>query len=173
MKCFSKCLATAEKCASTCGLSSRATRLFEISEHVVLAVGFEFITRSITDGLPDLPIQQRLFLGGPANVRSFRQDRLGPVSVEGAPRGGLTTTTASIEARFRVWRQLHGAIFYDIGNTATRAFAWEGPPGTAIGIGARYYLPVGPIRFDLGYNPGELFAETRRWAFHFAFGYSF
>ena len=36
----------------------------------------------------------------------------------------------------------------------------------------RYYLPIGPIRIDVAYNPGELFSQSSRWEFHLAFGFS-
>ena len=30
-----------------------------------------------------------------------------------------------------------------------------------------------PVRIDVAYNPGETFSMNTRWAFHFAFGFSF
>lgn len=158
-------------------LGVEASRYFPLGERTVLAVGFRFRTREILDDAPDLPIQERLFLGGESDVRSFDESELGPVSTAadslGQPRGGLTSSYASIELRRQLRKQFHGALFYDVGNVARRAFSWEGTAGHAIGVGLRYYFPVGPLRVDFGWNPGNRFAMDRAWAIHFAFGFSF
>ncbi|MHC4940329.1 MAG: BamA/OMP85 family outer membrane protein [Planctomycetota bacterium] len=147
---------------------------FKLHERVVFGTGFRFMTRPILDNLPTLPIQQRLFTGGPTSVRSFDQDRLGPFDpITRQPIGGLTRAWATMELRTRVWKQLHLAVFYDVGMVSLDSLMIEGPAGQGIGGGLRYYTPVGPIRVDAGYNPGELFSMSTRWAFHFAFGFSF
>ncbi|MHC4449199.1 MAG: BamA/OMP85 family outer membrane protein [Planctomycetota bacterium] len=145
-----------------------------LTERIVFGTGVRFTSRPILDSLPTLPIQKRLFTGGPTSVRSFDQDELGPFDPRtNKPRGGLTSAWATAEFRTRVWKQLHVALFYDVGMVSLDSLMVEGPPGQAIGAGLRYYLPVGPVRVDVGYNPGELFSMSTRWAFHFAFGFSF
>jgi len=147
---------------------------FPVSERVVVGTGVRFQSRPILDDLETLPIQKRLFLGGATTVRSFRQSRLGPFDASNRePTGGLTAASAHVEVRARVWQELHVATFYELGMVSERSLSIDGPPGQAVGAGLRYYLPVGPIRIDAAYNPGELFGMTTRWAFHFAFGFSF
>ncbi|MGH7163422.1 MAG: BamA/OMP85 family outer membrane protein [Planctomycetota bacterium] len=149
------------------------TRHVPLSDRVVLAAGFRFASREILDDRPTLPITQRLFLGGDSSVRSFAQDELGPVGVNGDPVGGLTAAEAHLEARVRVWRRLHAALFYDVGTLGAESVDLPGPPGHAVGFGLRYHLPVGPVRLDVGYNPGRLFAADGRVAVHFGFGFAF
>ncbi|MHC4340108.1 MAG: BamA/OMP85 family outer membrane protein [Planctomycetota bacterium] len=139
----------------------------------VLGWGFRGRTKENLDESLTLPIQERLFLGGPTTVRSFFQDRLGPTNLADEPIGGLTSVYGSVELRSRVWGDLHTALFFDVGEVNVQSFSLDGEPGYGIGAGLRYLLPVGPLRLDVAYNPGDLFASSSRWAIHFAFGFSF
>lgn len=153
-------------------LDAQWTRFVQLRPGTVLGVGGRFRSRQILDDRTDLPIQERYFLGGATTVRSFYEDQLGPVE-NGEPRGGLTAVEASAELRQRLRGELYGAAFFDYGTVDVEGFSVHSPPGFGIGVGARYYLPVGPIRFDVAYNPGRLFAADARWAFQLAFGFSF
>ena len=73
------------------------------------------------------------------------------------PLGGNTVAEASVELRFPVWKMLTGAAFIDAGivsqnidPTLPRSRAAVTP-----GFGVRYRSPVGPIRVDIGINPGR------------------
>jgi len=156
------------------GLRAKWFSFFPLSDNITLGTGFRFESRPLLDDSITLPIQKRLFLGGPTTVRSFRQSQLGPFDpLTQEPVGGLTLFSAHVELRARVWRALHVAFFYEAGMVSLRSLTIDGPFGQAIGTGLRYYLPVGPIRIDAAYNPGETFSQSSRWAFHFAFGFSF
>jgi outer membrane protein assembly factor BamA len=71
------------------------------------------------------------------------------------PLGGRALIEGSVELRFPVWRNLHGAAFVDgalLGQGSLEA-ATRGAGAVTPGIGVRYLSPVGPIRVDLGLNP--------------------
>lgn len=155
------------------GFTFGGTHFFALSPNDVIGINGSLRTRMITDGTPTLPIQERLFLGGPSTVRSFKQDELGPTNAGNQPTGGLTSLVGNLEYRRRIWGELHGAVFYDIGLVDPQAWTFKFTPGHGVGAGLRYYLPIGPIRFDAAYNPAELFASTQRWVFHLAVGFSF
>jgi len=150
----------------------RVSRFTTLRGRTVLGVTVRVIAREILNDDGNLPIQERLFLGGESDVRSFFESELGP-GTTGEPLGGLTSAYATIELRRQVWEKLHVGLFYDIGMVAPRAWTVFGPPGHAVGLGARYYLPVGPIRLDVAYNPGRRFTADQSWAIHLAFGFSF
>ena len=72
------------------------------------------------------------------------------------PLGGNVVLEGSIEARFPVWRALSGAVFLD-GGVVTQKINKALPRrrgAVTPGFGVRYLSPVGPIRADIGINPG-------------------
>ena len=82
---------------------------------------------------------------------------LGRADFEPRPLGGNFVAEASAEFRFPIWQQLFGAVFVDGGYVSQKAT--NGLPSSARavtpGFGVRYRSPVGPIRVDLGINPGR------------------
>jgi len=75
---------------------------------------------------------------------------------EPRPLGGNFVVEGSIEARFPVWRELIGAVFVDAGRVSQKTNPALPKSRTAVtpGFGFRYRSPVGPIRADIGFNPG-------------------
>jgi outer membrane protein assembly factor BamA len=75
---------------------------------------------------------------------------------EPRPLGGNFVVEGSVEARFPVWRDLMGAAFVDAGMVRQRTNSALPKSRAAItpGFGVRYRSPVGPIRADIGFNPG-------------------
>jgi len=75
---------------------------------------------------------------------------------EPRPLGGNFVMEGSVEARFPVWRDLIGAAFVDAGLVRQKSNPGLPKRRAAItpGFGVRYRSPVGPIRADIGFNPG-------------------
>jgi outer membrane protein insertion porin family len=75
---------------------------------------------------------------------------------EPRPLGGNFVVEGSVEARFPVWQQLFGAVFVDAGMVKQKTSPDLPKSRAAItpGFGFRYKSPVGPIRADIGINPG-------------------
>ena len=76
---------------------------------------------------------------------------------EPRPLGGNFVVEGSVEGRFPVWQQLFGAVFVDAGMVSQRTNPTLAKRATAVtpGFGFRYKSPVGPIRADVGFNPGH------------------
>lgn len=76
---------------------------------------------------------------------------------EPRPLGGNFVAEGSVEARFPVWQELIGAVFVDAGVVSQRTNPALAKKTTAVtpGFGFRYRSPVGPIRADIGFNPGR------------------
>ncbi len=75
---------------------------------------------------------------------------------EPRPLGGNFVIEGSVEARIPVWRDLFGAAFLDGAVVRQKTNPALSPRKAAItpGFGFRYRSPVGPIRADIGFNPG-------------------
>jgi outer membrane protein insertion porin family len=76
---------------------------------------------------------------------------------EGRPLGGNIVYEASAEFRFPLWKQVTGAVFVDGGYVAQQIDPDLPRSKSAItpGFGIRYLSAIGPIRVDLGINPGR------------------
>jgi outer membrane protein insertion porin family/translocation and assembly module TamA len=76
---------------------------------------------------------------------------------EPRPLGGNFVLEASVEAHFPVWQELMGAVFIDAGMVKQQTNPTLPRSKAAItpGFGIRYRSPVGPIRADIGFNPGR------------------
>jgi outer membrane protein insertion porin family len=75
---------------------------------------------------------------------------------EPRPLGGNFVVEGSVEVRFPVWQQLFGAAFVDAGmvKQSTNPDLARTKSAITPGFGFRYRSPVGPIRADIGINPG-------------------
>jgi outer membrane protein assembly complex protein YaeT len=109
---------------------------------------------------PSLILEDRFKAGGPNSIRGFPVNSLGPTNSLGEPLGGQAVFIFNQELRFPIYKSFHGGIFYDAGNVfaLARQVNFKDMRHCA-GLGLRYMLPFGPIRFDWAYvldpKPGE------------------
>jgi outer membrane protein insertion porin family/translocation and assembly module TamA len=99
----------------------------------------------------DLPISERYFAGGSTTLRGFDVDEAGP------PGGGQLLTIENVEYRVPIktfsFGTLGGAAFYDTGNVFERPSDFSFADYThSAGLGLRFLTPLGPVRFDVGFN---------------------
>jgi outer membrane protein insertion porin family len=119
-----------------------------------------------------VPIFERFFLGGPYSIRGFKSLTVSPVDPNTGERiGGNKELVANVEYLFPLLGELgfKGVLFFDAGNTWGQGEwpwemkTWNGPSiryGT--GIGVRWYSPMGPLRFEWGWNLNPVSGEAKR-----------
>jgi translocation and assembly module TamA len=109
------------------------------------------------DKLSELPASVRFFAGGDSSVRGYDFETLGPVDDDGDVIGGSNKFDASLEVDRLIRDQWAVAAFIDTGDAFDQT---DLETNTGIGLGLRWYSPVGPIRIDIAHpldNPDEDF----------------
>ncbi len=97
----------------------------------------------------ELPPDQRFYGGGSTTVRGYKYQSLGPLFRDGYPEGGAAIDAATVELRQRVWHNIGAVVFADAGQVNTSSAPFQGKLQEGVGVGARYYTPIGPIRVDV------------------------
>lgn len=164
---------------------------------VGLADGFPSTVQEIDENgelvertIEDLPASERFFAGGDTTIRGFKLDSVGTqcgpgaepscqgtITERGFPRGGNALIVLNGELRVPLWKSFGAAAFVDGGNVFERFGDFDlGNLRGAAGFGIRYRSPIGPIRFDLGFNMNRQLIGGRlesRVEPHFSIGHVF
>jgi outer membrane protein insertion porin family len=128
------------------------SQYFLLPKDTILLINGEISTVSQWGSGNQVPIYERLFLGGSNNLRGFPYREVGPQDENGEPVGGQSMTRTTIEWTFPIIEKARGALFYDMGfvNSSAWSFGFN-HMASDIGIGIRLDLPIGPLRLDYGY----------------------
>jgi len=155
-----------------------------LRDHVFLAA----LRAETIDALSsDVPIYNRMFLGGPRSVRGVEYRNVSPMArkIRGKdpdgdlgnsyiPWGGQTLFCANFEYTVPVVKMLRLAAFSDLGAVGedefdldvSDTFAWS------VGLGIRIDIPMFPIRLDFA-TPIEKPDHADKEVFSFTIGYDF
>ncbi len=105
---------------------------------------------------------ERFYLGGANSLRGYESDLAPPLGVfldeKGVtrlvPRGGKTMINATMELRFPFYRPLQMVFFQDLGFLFGKKMSKINAKNILLstGFGLRYSTPIGPVRFDIGWN---------------------
>ncbi|MHB2169777.1 autotransporter assembly complex protein TamA [Alsobacter sp. R-9] len=99
--------------------------------------------------LDEIPANYRFYAGGGGSVRGYRYQSLSP-RIYRTPIGGRSIAEASFEARIKITDTIGIVPFVDTGMAFDEAFPrFDNQLQTAVGLGLRYYTPIGPIRVDV------------------------
>lgn len=112
----------------------------------------------------EVPLGERLFLGGPNTGRGFPFEELGPLDADGEPVGGVSSLLVSVEWRIPVWGPFTAVGFVDAGQVSLQSFGFEpGQIGIGTGGGLAITTPIGPIAVYVAYpvRPLEVSQKIR------------
>jgi outer membrane protein insertion porin family len=154
------------------GLDLEGSQYFHLPKDTILLINGEIATVSQWGSGSEVPIFERLFLGGSNNLRGFPFREVGPQQ-NGEPIGGQSMARATIEWTFPIIEKARGAVFYDTGfvNSSAWSFGFN-HIASDVGIGLRLDLPIGPLRLDYGY-PVMRDGYNGGGHFNFSVGYQF
>lgn len=116
-------------------------------------LGTRFLARAdigatAKQSLAQLPASVRFFAGGDTSVRGYDFETIGPVDDNGDVTGGSHLVALSLEADWKIAGNWAIAAFVDSGS----AFNESDPDfKTGVGLGVRWYSPLGPIRIDFAH----------------------
>ncbi len=109
---------------------------------------------AFVDGSGEIPIFERMFLGGGRTLRGFEFRDIGPRDVGYTEEvyGGNSLGYVSLEYTVPVIETVRAAVFYDTG--FVNADSWDPSPSdlySNIGVGIRLKLPISPLPLALDY----------------------
>jgi outer membrane protein insertion porin family len=184
------------------GASLEASKYFSLAWDTILTLNAE---AGVVDawgsgtaganGKPlDVPLYDRLFLGGVNNLRGFRYRFVGGAgrvrtgdksnnrnfggekagSVVGEPIGGRSLGRFTIEYTAPVIDKVRAAMFYDAGFVNEDAFDFTTSGyNSDVGLGLRLELPIGPVRVDYAIPTKAPAGTSTSGRFNFNMGYQF
>jgi outer membrane protein insertion porin family len=121
-----------------------------------------------------IPPFERFYLGGINNVRGYEAREISPVDADGEKFGGDRLFFTNFELLFPLSEELGivGLLFFDAGNTWAEGESIDLDLYKSVGLGIRWYSPLGPLRFEYGYPLDELDGK-REGKFEFSVGQFF
>ena len=135
----------------TLTFSAQGQKYWNLKWDSILSVNGEL---AFVDGSGDIPIFERMFLGGGRTLRGFEFRDVGPrdVGYTNEVYGGNSLGYATIEYTIPIIETVRAAMFYDTG--FVNADSWDPSPNDVysdVGFGIRLKLPISPMPLALDY----------------------
>jgi outer membrane protein insertion porin family len=135
----------------TVGLSLQGQKYWNLAWDSILSLNGELAFVDATSG--DVPIFDRLFLGGLRTLRGFEFRDIGPRDpVTGEVIGGQSLGYLTAEYTVPIIDNVRAAVFYDLG--FVNGDSWDPSPSDLyhdFGMGVRLKLPISPVPIALDY----------------------
>ena len=123
-----------------------------------------------------VPLGEKFFLGGIRTLRGFKTREVGPTDPDDPTEfiGGEKMGYFNFEYLFPIAQDLglKGVLFYDTGNAWREEDEYFSDMRNSVGAGIRWLSPLGPLRFEWGYNLSPREGEKQS-VFEFTIGRAF
>jgi outer membrane protein insertion porin family len=129
---------------------------FRFQRKWIMASRFKIGNIFSLDQLSQVPVSDRLYLGGAATVRGYREQLLGPLVFDENGQnplaiGGKFMLLGNLEFRIPMIWLFWGVVFLDVGNVWFNADEFKVTEiKSTSGAGIALMTPLGPVRFDYG-----------------------
>jgi outer membrane protein insertion porin family len=123
-----------------------------------------------------LPDYERFYLGGINSVRGYGWRGIHVLDEDGNAIGGNKFVQFNAEYIFPLLKQqgLVGLVFFDAGNVYNEGENIDlGTLKDSVGLGFRWYSPMGPIRIEYGYRLSSEAGESTGGRWEFSMGSAF
>jgi outer membrane protein insertion porin family len=131
------------------------------------------VTRNSSGTLPDY---ERFYLGGINSVRGYGWQGIHVLDEDGNVIGGNKFVQFNAEYIFPILKKqgLVGVVFFDAGNVYNEGESFDiGTLKDSVGLGFRWYSPMGPIRLEYGYRLSSEEGESGGGRWEFSMGAAF
>ncbi len=151
------------------------TAYFPLAEDGKFVLASKINVGSIVGG-PNhsLPIPEKFFAGSENTLRGYNYYTVSPLDHNSKPIGGRSMIIYTLEGRWKVNDQWGVVGFFEAGNVYKPSFpAFDRKVLKSIGIGGRYYTPVGPLRLDIAFPLDRRPGIDRSFQIYFSVGQAF
>ncbi|MEA3207092.1 MAG: outer membrane protein insertion porin family [Chthoniobacter sp.] len=155
------------------GFDLEASKYIHLPWDAILTFAGEVASVNTWSGGDEVPIFDRLYLGGANNLRGFKFRDVGPKDDDGEPIGGNSLWRVTVEVTFPIVDKVRGAFFYDTGSVSAQSYDFGGAVNSDVGFGVRLDLPIGPVRLDYGIPIQSDRFNDSSGKFQFNIGYQF
>ena len=137
----------------TVTLSAQGQKYWTLKWDSIFSVNGELAFVDSVQG-DEIPVFERMFLGGGRTLRGFEFRDIGPRDVDYTNEvyGGQSLGYASLEYTVPIIETVRAAVFYDVG--FVNSGSWDVSPEDVysdMGLGIRLKLPISPLPLALDY----------------------
>jgi outer membrane protein insertion porin family len=134
-------------------LSGQGQKYWNLKWDSIFSINGELAFVDSVDG-DEVPVFERMFLGGGRTLRGFEFRDVGPRDVDYTNEvyGGQSLGYASLEYTVPIIETVRAAVFYDVG--FVNSGSWDVSPEDVysdVGLGIRLKLPISPLPLALDY----------------------
>lgn len=139
----------------TVGISAQGQKYWNLKWDSIFSITGELASVDSLNGDDEVPIFERMFLGGGRTLRGFEFRDVGPRDTPGTTGeaiGGKSLGYVSFEYTIPIIESVRAAVFYDVG--FVNESSWDWSPSNLysdVGVGVRLKLPISPLPLALDY----------------------